>query len=107
MPKLNDVYLRGVRLTPREWEIASLLAVGFHGKAIAARLGTASYTVKTQLSSIYRKMTERYPEELVDKDARIILVKWVLEYLAALDEPCPPAEPVIDMSWRDTLPNLD
>lgn len=47
---------RGDPLTQRELEILSLLAAGHSSVAIAERLGIATGTVKTHLTSVYRKI---------------------------------------------------
>jgi DNA-binding NarL/FixJ family response regulator len=56
-------------LTPRETEIASLVAAGLGNKAIAAELGTSLHTVKRQVSSILDK---------IGCDSRVQVVLWVI-----------------------------
>ena len=43
-------------LTPREWEILTLLAQGCLYKEIAAQLGISANTVRAHLHAIYRKL---------------------------------------------------
>lgn len=43
-------------LTPRQYEMAGLVAEGLPNKAIAARLYVSEYTVKTTLAAVFRKM---------------------------------------------------
>jgi DNA-binding NarL/FixJ family response regulator len=43
-------------LTPREWKVLGLLASGARNKEIANRLSVSENTVKTHLSTIYRKI---------------------------------------------------
>jgi DNA-binding CsgD family transcriptional regulator len=47
---------RGDPLTPRELEILALLAAGHSSAAIAERLEITPATVKTHLTSVYRKI---------------------------------------------------
>ena len=44
------------RLTPREREIAGLVAEGVANKVIAQRLGLSDLTVKAHLTAIFRKL---------------------------------------------------
>jgi len=44
------------RLTPREREIAALVAIGESNRAIGVRLGVADQTVKNHLQHVYRKL---------------------------------------------------
>jgi DNA-binding NarL/FixJ family response regulator len=43
-------------VTPRELEILGLLADGLHNRAIAARLGISTHTVKFHLGSLFAKL---------------------------------------------------
>jgi DNA-binding NarL/FixJ family response regulator len=47
---------RGDSLTGREWEILALLAAGLSTLQIAGHLGIAQGTVKTHLTSVYKKI---------------------------------------------------
>jgi DNA-binding NarL/FixJ family response regulator len=55
----RDRYIRTERLTQRELEILSHLAVGMRDREIAAKLFLAEATVKTYLKAIYRKLGAR------------------------------------------------
>jgi DNA-binding CsgD family transcriptional regulator len=46
----------GAPLTPRELEILALVAAGHSTPEIAVRLGIAPVTIKTHLTSVYRKV---------------------------------------------------
>ena len=53
----------GDDLTPREWEVAALVADGLSDDDIARRLYISTNTVKTHLSKILSKLgLERRPE---------------------------------------------
>jgi DNA-binding CsgD family transcriptional regulator len=58
MPRPNKAARarKGDALTPRELEILALLAAGESTPAIAARLGITPSTIKTHLTSVYRKI---------------------------------------------------
>jgi DNA-binding CsgD family transcriptional regulator len=57
-PSRNDAPAgRGDRLTAREQEVLGLLAAGNTTADIAARLGVAPATVKTHLTSVYKKIS--------------------------------------------------
>ena len=43
------------RLSRREREIAELVVLGYTNAEIAVALGTSAYTVRNQLSSVFRK----------------------------------------------------
>ncbi|MEJ2010021.1 MAG: response regulator transcription factor [Acidobacteriota bacterium] len=43
-------------LTPREWEVLSLLANGFRNKEISSRLSISEETTKSHTQSIYKKL---------------------------------------------------
>lgn len=51
-------------LTPREQEVAALLAKGLLNKVIAAQLGTALRTIQVHRSSIYLKLGVRSAAEI-------------------------------------------
>ncbi len=53
------------RLTPREWEVMSLVVTGLLNKQIAARLGAAEKTIKVHRSRVMQKMGVRSVAELV------------------------------------------
>jgi DNA-binding NarL/FixJ family response regulator len=44
------------RLTPRQWELLRLLAVGHTNTQIARRLGVSAGTVRTHLENIYERL---------------------------------------------------
>jgi len=46
----------GVRLTPRELEIACMIAKGMHNKAVAAELSITEGTAKLHLHHVYQKL---------------------------------------------------
>ncbi len=54
--RLSDRLPNGARLTPKEWEVVERLADGLATREIASQLGVAEVTVRTHLSSIYRKL---------------------------------------------------
>jgi DNA-binding NarL/FixJ family response regulator len=47
----------GVRMTPRELQVITLIAEGLSNKAIAARLHVATHTVKSHVRNIMEKLT--------------------------------------------------
>jgi two-component system nitrate/nitrite response regulator NarP len=51
-----SAYGPGAKLTPREEEVAHLVAKGMHNKSIAHELGISDGTVKVYLSRIYEKL---------------------------------------------------
>jgi len=57
-------------LTPREWEIAQLVAEALSNKEIAFRLGITAQTVKNMLQRAYMKLGIH---------SRLRLTLWVLE----------------------------
>lgn len=61
----GSLYARLDRLTPREREVANLMAKGLSTKAIAAQLGSSAHTVRNQRTSIFRKMDVQSVVELV------------------------------------------
>jgi two-component system nitrate/nitrite response regulator NarL len=48
--------LEAVRMTPREREVVELIGEGLSNKEIAARLGIASYTVKSHVRNVMEKL---------------------------------------------------
>lgn len=62
---LSSLYSRLAKLTPRETEVANLMAEGLSTKAIAAKLGSSAHTVRNQRTSIFRKMDVQSVVELV------------------------------------------
>lgn len=63
--KKNLVYENFHHLTPREAEVARLIAAGKIGKAIAEELGISFKTVETHRSNIMRKMKAHTIGELI------------------------------------------
>ena len=61
----GSLYSRLERLTPRETEVANLMAKGLTTKAIAGQLGSSAHTVRNQRTSIFRKMDVQSVVELV------------------------------------------
>ncbi len=61
----GSLYSRLERLTPRETEVANLMAEGLTTKAIASQLGSSAHTVRNQRTSIFRKMDVQSVVELV------------------------------------------
>lgn len=59
------VFRKLERLSPRESEVAQLMAEGLSTKAIAAKLGSSAHTVRNQRTSIFRKMNVQSVVELV------------------------------------------
>lgn len=59
------LYTRLETLTPREREVAELMAQGLTTKAIAGRLGSSAHTVRNQRTSIFRKMNVQSVLELI------------------------------------------
>ena len=61
MPRPNKAARarKGTPLTPRELEILTLLAAGNSTPDIAARLNITPSTVKTHLTSVYKKLGTR------------------------------------------------
>jgi DNA-binding CsgD family transcriptional regulator len=62
-PHLHQAYLDAERrrhpvpeLTPRQWQMMDLLAVGHTNAQIARRLGVSEGTVRTHLENIYRRL---------------------------------------------------
>lgn len=62
-------YLTGGSLTPRETEIARLVAKGLRNGAIAAELQITEVTVKNHLQRIMRKL---------DAQSRMDVMLWVI-----------------------------
>ncbi len=60
-----SLYTRLETLTPREREVAGLMAEGLSTKAIAGRLGSSAHTVRNQRTSIFRKMNVQSVLELI------------------------------------------
>lgn len=52
-------------LTPREWEVAALVARGLVDKEIADQLGIAHHTVRTHLKRMYDKLNVRTRAQMV------------------------------------------
>ncbi len=61
----SSLYTRLGKLTPRETEVANLMAEGLSTKAIAGKLGSSAHTVRNQRTSIFRKMNVQSVVELV------------------------------------------
>ncbi|WP_439815044.1 helix-turn-helix domain-containing protein [Zavarzinia sp. CC-PAN008] len=61
-------------LTPREREVASLLAQGLSNKHIARRLGVSDHTVKFHVSAIFSKLGAHTRTEAVARASRLGLV---------------------------------
>ena len=56
-------------LTPREYQVAQLVAVGLRNREIAADLGVTQQTVKNHIEAIYDKIGFRN---------RVLLTRWLL-----------------------------
>jgi DNA-binding NarL/FixJ family response regulator len=52
-------------LTPREWEVARLVARGLGNKEIAQMLGTSPSTVKVQVHSVLKKLGASKRSDLI------------------------------------------
>ncbi len=64
---------RTTPLSPRERQVADLVAQGYTNTAIARRLGISPQTVKNHISNIYDKMNLRQP----DRHPRVTLaLRW-------------------------------
>ncbi|MFK7821097.1 MAG: response regulator transcription factor [Planctomycetaceae bacterium] len=63
--KHAKLYSKLERLSPREKEVANLMAEGLSTKAIAEKLGSSAHTVRNQRTSIFRKMKVQSVVELV------------------------------------------
>ncbi len=61
---MNDGQTPKQSLTPRETDIAKLVAMGYSNKRIAAELAIAYSTVKNHLSSILRKLKLEHRTQL-------------------------------------------
>jgi FixJ family two-component response regulator len=61
----GELYAKLERLSPRESEVANLMAAGLSTKAIASQLGSSAHTVRNQRTSIFRKMDVQSVVELV------------------------------------------
>jgi two-component system, NarL family, nitrate/nitrite response regulator NarL len=59
-------------LTPREYEVACLVACGLGNKTIAAMLGTAEGTVKFQVHAILVKLGASNRRDLAARLARFV-----------------------------------
>ena len=57
-------------LSPREWEIATLVAAGTSNKELAGRLAVSQKTIEKHLTSIYDKLGFRSRSELAAFVAR-------------------------------------
>ncbi len=71
---------KGDALTPRELEILALLADGHPTRQIAARLDITGNTVKTHLTSLYRK---------IGAQNRVHAARYYLDQRTGVDEPRP------------------
>jgi DNA-binding CsgD family transcriptional regulator len=80
MPHWNRITrsVEGDLLTPRELEILKLVAVGHPTRVIADQLGITPGTVKSHLTSIYRK---------IGAENRVRATRYYLEH----DKPPPAA----------------
>jgi DNA-binding CsgD family transcriptional regulator len=54
-----------VKLTPAEGDVVALVARGLSNREVAASLGKSEPTVKSQLSSVYRKLGLRRRLQLI------------------------------------------
>lgn len=73
-PALRSATLPVPPLTPREIEVLVALADGAANKAIGARLGISSHTVKTHVASIFSKLGASTRAEAVASAARLGLI---------------------------------
>ena len=62
---------RSVRLTPREEQVAVLLATGLTARAVAGRLMISADTVRTHTRSIFLKLGVRNRVELAGRMFRM------------------------------------
>jgi DNA-binding NarL/FixJ family response regulator len=75
-------------LGERRRRVALLLADGYTDKSIAAQLGMAQATVRKHLWYLGQQLAVAS-----DKDARLVIVRWVIESQQACPTPstvCPP-----------------
>lgn len=60
-----DDEVRFARVTPREREVADLLALGYTNREIALALASSVHTVRNQVASLFRKAGASTRAELV------------------------------------------
>lgn len=70
----------GELLTPREWQIARLVAAGFTDKEIAESLGNTLMTIRVRLARIYKRIGIGSRG-----NNRVLLARWVLRADGRLD----------------------
>ena len=70
----RDLLPAGLRISARELEVLRLLAEGLSTPQMATRLVVSPNTVKTQLSSLYRKLDVRSREEALAQAVRFRLL---------------------------------
>lgn len=67
----KDAPIRDVRLTPREAQVAGLLAAGLTARAVAGRLKISPETVRTHTRSIFLKFRVRNRVEMAGRIFRM------------------------------------
>lgn len=86
----GELYSKLERLSPRESEVAHLMAAGLSTKAIASQLGSSAHTVRNQRTSIFRKMD----------------VQSVVELVRIMNNPDTVGNPADDKSEQEVGPTL-
>ena len=61
------------RLTPRELEIALLIASGYCSKVIARRLGISAHTVRAHIERVFAKLDVHKRAELIARMAQLLI----------------------------------
>ncbi len=98
---------RRVELTPRQFEVASLVAGGCSNKEVACRLSSSEKTIANHLSAIYENLglhapsgQDRMVEDTRENWKRAALIRWWMEHPRGAE----------DRTWAGTAtasPSLD
>ena len=68
---INEIELKKLNLTTREYEVLQLLAQGYANSEIAARLFLSLSTIKTHASNLFMKMDVKSRTQAIEKANRL------------------------------------
>lgn len=69
--KIDELELRKLKLSPREYEVLQLLTKGYSNAEIARSLFLSVSTIKTHVSNLFTKMEVKSRTQVIEKSKRL------------------------------------